>query len=195
MDKLTRVWRTVREWLGRKAAKKRDLELLLGLLQHAAKVVRPGRRFVRRLIQAMSAARRRDHFVRLGTDVRSDLTRWHKFLESWNGVGIFSTTETPRLTLYTDASGNWGCAGIWDTKWFQSKWGNQAEQWHTAPKELLPIALADLLWGKEWSGRMVLCHCDNRAVVDVVNSGYSRDEDMMHLLHCLFLSQNIITSW
>ena len=33
---------------------------------------------------------------------------------------------------------------------------------------------------------MVLCHCDNRAVVDVVNSGYSRDRDMMHLLRCLF---------
>ena len=76
----------------------------------------------------MSAARRRDHFVRLGADVRSDFTWWHKFLESWNGVGIIPTTETPRLTLYTDASGSWGCAGIWDTKWFQWKWGNQAKQ-------------------------------------------------------------------
>ena len=31
-----------------------------------------------------------------------------------------------------------------------------------------------------------MCHCDNGAIVDVVNSGYSRDRDMMHLLHCLF---------
>ena len=31
-----------------------------------------------------------------------------------------------------------------------------------------------------------MCHCDNRVVVDVVNSGYSRDRDMMQLLHCLF---------
>ena len=65
-DKLTRVMRTVGEWLGRKAARKRDLESLLGLLQHVAKVVRPGRRFVRRLIQAMSAARSRDHFCTAG---------------------------------------------------------------------------------------------------------------------------------
>ena len=60
------------------------------------------------------------------------------------------------------------------------------EQWHIAPKELLPIVLAGLLRGKECGGRMVLCQCDNRAVVDVVNSGYSRDRDMMHLLRCLF---------
>ena len=57
-DKLTRVQRTVGEWLGRKAAKKRDLESLLGLLQHAVKVVRPRRRFVRRLIQAIFAAKK-----------------------------------------------------------------------------------------------------------------------------------------
>ena len=90
----------------------------------------------------MLAAKRRDHFVRLGLDVKSDLTWWNEFLESWNGVGILPTAETPRLTLYTDASGKWGCAGIWGTKWFQWKWGNQVEQWYIAPKELLPIVLA-----------------------------------------------------
>ena len=185
-DKLTRVRNIVTEWLGKKAARRRELESLLGLLQHAAKVVRPGRRFVRRLIQVMSMAKRRDHFVRLGSDVRSDLTWWHNFLDTWNGVGILPTTTTPRIHLYTDASGIWGCAGIWGTKWFQWKWGNQSETWHIAPKELLPIVLASLLWGKEWSGMMVRCHCDNMAVVEVVNSGYSRDKDMMHLLRCLF---------
>ena len=34
---------------------------------------------------------------------------------------------------------------------------------------------------------MVLYHCDNKAVMDKVNSGYSRDRNMIHLLHCLFL--------
>ena len=68
--KLARVRQTVAEWLGKKAARKRELESLIG---HAAKVVRLGRRFVRRLIQVMSSAKGRDHFVRLGADIRSDL--------------------------------------------------------------------------------------------------------------------------
>lgn len=29
--------------------------------------------------------------------------------------------------------------------------------------------------------------CDNQAVVAVVNSGYSREPQVMHLLHCLFV--------
>jgi hypothetical protein len=35
-------------------------------------------------------------------------------------------------------------------------------------------------------GRHIECHCDNMAVVAVVNSGRSRDKTLMHLLRCLF---------
>ena len=34
---------------------------------------------------------------------------------------------------------------------------------------------------------MLVC-CDNQAVVSMVNLGYSKDKDMMHLMRCLFLS-------
>ena len=71
VQKLVRVCQMVSEWLGKKAARRRELKSLVGILQHATKVV--GRRFVRRLIQVMSSVKGRDHFVRLGADVRSDL--------------------------------------------------------------------------------------------------------------------------
>ena len=60
----------------------------------------------------MLAAKSKVHFVWLSSDVRSDLTWWDKFLKSWNGVGILPTAEMPKLTLFTDASGKWSCAGI-----------------------------------------------------------------------------------
>ena len=56
-EKLERVKQIVQEWIGRKATRRRELESLLGLLQHAAKVVSPGRRFVRRIIQALTSIR------------------------------------------------------------------------------------------------------------------------------------------
>ena len=34
--------------------------------------------------------------------------------------------------------------------------------------------------------QLVVIHCDNQAVVSVVNSGYSKDEDITHLMHDLF---------
>ena len=32
----------------------------------------------------------------------------------------------------------------------------------------------------------MLCRCDNAAVVAILKSRYSRDEDLMHLFRCLF---------
>ncbi len=54
-------------------------------------------------------------------------------------------------------------------------------------KELLPIILAVIVWGRGWQGCMVRCKCDNAVVVHVVGSRYSRCSDIMHLLRCLFL--------
>ena len=106
-EKLARVChQTVSERLGRKAATRRELESLVGILQHASKVVRPGRRF-ERLIQVMSSVKGRDHFVRLGVDVRSDLMWWQLFLETWNGIGILPNSEMGHIDLFTDVSGKW----------------------------------------------------------------------------------------
>ena len=38
----------------------------------------------------------------------------------------------------------------------------------------------------EWRGKVVKCYCDNMAVVEVLNSGYSRDPLLMHSLRCVF---------
>ena len=51
---------------------------------------------------------------------------------------------------------------------------------------MVPILLAAAVWGREWSGKAVRCHCDNSAVVSAVNSGWCREKHLMHLLRCLF---------
>ena len=55
-----------------------------------------------------------------------------------------------------------------------------------AVKELLPIIIAAAIWGKEWRGAQVTCHCDNQAVVAVMGSRSCRERHLMHLLRCLF---------
>ena len=185
-EKLRRVQATVREWLGRKAGRRRELESLVGLLQHAAKVVRPGRRFVRRIIVIMTTVKDRDRFVRLNAEIRSDLCWWSEFMTNWNGIGIIRSPDQEVVDVESDASGSWGCGAVWGTHWLQWKWNSSAQQWDISPKELLPILLACVVWGKLWSGKIVRCHCDNMAVVEVLNNGYSRDKLLMHLLRCLF---------
>ena len=49
VDKLTRIYHTVANWLDKRNATGRKIPSLVGLLQHAAKVVYPGRIFVCRM--------------------------------------------------------------------------------------------------------------------------------------------------
>lgn len=53
-------------------------------------------------------------------------------------------------------------------------------------KELIPIILAAAIWGHQWSRKTIVAQCDNLAVVEVLNRGYSREPDIMHLMRCLF---------
>ncbi len=53
-------------------------------------------------------------------------------------------------------------------------------------KELVPVVLAAVTWGRQWKGMVVLCQSDNEATVAVLNTCTSRDAQIMHLLRCLF---------
>ena len=64
-EKLQRLNTTVREWLPRKSCTRRELESLVGTLQHACKVIRPGRSFLRRAVALISRAKKPFHYIRL----------------------------------------------------------------------------------------------------------------------------------
>ena len=183
--KLRDLRNSISGWCSRRACTKRELLSLIGQLQHAASVVKPGRTFLRRLIDLSCSVTRPHHHVRLSQAARSDILWWKVFITRWNGVSFLPPAQ-PQHYLESDASGSWGCAAIWRYQWFQTEW-NAA--WHTsniACKELLPILLAAATWGKYWEDSTVLCLCDNAAVVAVINSGWCRDKPMMQLMRCLF---------
>ena len=89
------------------------------------------------------------------------------------------------VELYTDASGSWGCGGIWNNSWFSCAWNNEWSGVGIAAKELLPVVLAVGIWGKLWQHKHVCVHTDNMAVVEVIKAKDSKVPLMMHLLRCL----------
>ena len=186
--KLLELRALIRSWLGRKACSRRELQSLTGKLQHACKVVKPGRSFLRRMFELLRGIGKAHHQVRLNHSFRSDLVWWDAFLESWNGVSFLQPAEcgTPDQHLFTDAAGSFGCGGLWNGHWFQYRWSDAFRMERIPQQELLPIVIACMLWGRQWHGQHIRCHCDNVAVVQVVNSGYSTDKQMMRLIRCLF---------
>ena len=188
-DKLERLKTTISEWRRRRFCKKRKLLSLIGQLQHACRVVRAGRTFLRRMIDLSASAKELDHWVRLNRGFQSDLCWWDSFLEDWNGVALCRSviSRPPEATVTSDASGRWGCGAFNDRgDWFQFQWPQEWADVHITCKELLPIVVACAVWGGQWQGRAVRCLCDNAAVVAIIRSGTSRDPGVMHLMQCLF---------
>ena len=141
--KLLRLRELVGKWRRRKACTKRDLQSLAGHLNHACKVIRPGRRFLRGVFGLLSQFHRRDH---MNSAFRADMEWWHVFASTWNGVSLMRdvSQHSPTFKIWSDASGGWGCGAVWEDQWFQVQWS----EWpgfvgaSIAAKELLPIITA-----------------------------------------------------
>ena len=183
-EKLVELRVLLSGWRAKKYCLTRDLQSLVGKLQHACKVVRPGRTFLRRMFELLKGSSRRQRYIRLNSAFRSDLAWWHAFLETWNGVSMLvdAADAPPDTHLYTDASGGIGC-GAWSGRfWFQYLWSERFAARSIAVKELVPIVMACLAWGTAWRRQKVLAHCDNQAVVEVINTGSFKDPELMQLL-------------
>ncbi len=104
-EKLAKTLELLRQWQGRKACTRKELESIVGKLSHAARVVVPGRTFIRGLLGLIRGTRQPHHRIRLSLASRSDIQWWLTFLDSWNGVSMIrSPTELrPPVHIWTDA--------------------------------------------------------------------------------------------
>ncbi len=66
----------------------------------------------------------------------------------------------------------------WEAKW-------DVDSLSIVFKELVPVIIAAIIWGRQWRGLVVQCRSDNKATVAVINNCISCDAAMMHLLRCL----------
>ena len=188
-DKLQRLRDLLEQWGTKKVCRRKELESLIGLLNHACKVVRPGRSFLRRLIDLLHQTGNRpegDSLIRLSNACRADIAWWTEFVEGWNGVSFLQPPQAlPMVEITTDASGTWGCGAWHNTSWFQVPWDTRASSLSIAAKEFVPLILACAAWGQSWHACQVRCRCDNQVVVAALRTRSSRDSGVMHLLRCL----------
>ena len=188
-DKLAHIRQCIDQWLPKKNATKRDILSLVGLLQHATKVVRCGRTFVSRMYSTAAKISKLDFYTRLNKEFCSDLWWWHTFLASWNGLSLLRSTSlhsNPHHHIQTDAFGSWGCGAYFQGQWFQLKWDSQWQPCTIIAKELVPIVLSTAVWGPQLAKHCVLFQCDNSGVVSALQKGSAKDPVVMNLLRCLW---------
>ena len=82
---------------------------MIGTLQHASTVVKPGRTFLCRMIDLSKRNVHLDSHMRLNMEFRADLRWWATFIDSWNRVSVLSSLShnlgskvSPRRARCTD---------------------------------------------------------------------------------------------
>lgn len=187
-DKFQRLMVTLKVWSSRKQATKRELLSLIGLLSFAAKVVKPGRTFMRRLIDLSSASLELSDTVSLTEDALEDIRWWSEFSADWNGAAFFQDPimTSEQLNFFTDASGL-GLGGWFEDRWFSIVLPKTD---HTVPIHLLEfcaVAIAIVTWSDKLSNKQVLISTDNNDIVQVWKTGSCKDKALMSLVRKLFL--------
>ena len=123
-EKLVELKAFLSSWVGKRRCTKRHLLSMIGKLSFADKVVKPGRLFLRRLIDLAKTVARLNHHIVISSEAREDILWWHQFLCTWNGVSLIQEpiVDSDKFTLFTDASGTLGFGGLFRTHWFSSTW-------------------------------------------------------------------------
>ena len=190
-DKIDKVKNALHSASKKKKITLRDLQSLIGLLNFACLVVRPGRAFLRRLIDLTKSISNPFHFIKLTCEARADLQAWTSFIENFNGKSVFlgdKWLSSDYLKLFTDAAGSSGFAAVFGSYWFAESWPDNLQMYQIAVKELFPIVLALEIWGKYMQNSKILFLSDNMAVVETINKQSCKDKTLMKLVRRLVLA-------
>ena len=167
----------------------KEFKSIIGKLQFTCLVIPAGRAFLRRMHDASMGKVSPFSRVRLSTGVKEDLRLWRSFLSDFNGRGLLSYGEplsSPDLHMYSDSSLS-GFGATLGTRFivgtFPIAWKGRDIQ----TLELFPIlglvsTFADFLQGKS-----LIMHCDNLALVHILNNQTSKSPSVMTLLRPLVL--------
>ena len=188
-DKLQATLTMLPKWIGRKTATKQQLLSLIGKLNHISIVVRPGRLFLRRLIDLSTTVNELRHHINLNREARKDIQWWMDWLPTWNSSSIIPQIKSilsSDLCLYTDASGM-GLGAVFYNDWIQAGWDEFHANLDVDVQELFAILAAAYTWGHKWKGQRIIFLTDNEPITCIWDKGSTPTPALMTLVRKLFL--------
>lgn len=76
------------------------------------------------------------------------------------------------------------------------QWPPKLEDLSIAVKELIPVVLAAVIFGSQWTGKVSQFKVDNAAVVHIIGATYTQNSHIMHLVGLLvFCASYLYNFW
>jgi len=182
------------ELLERRVASRYELQSIIGVLSFASKVIRPGRAFIRRLIDACKAAPADDSRASLSDDAVADLRFWSVLAAEWDGVSPILPIAWPDDgdNCCTSDASLLGFGVLHGTDWISQSWTPaELERGHTLASkdmpflELFALVCGAASFGHRWRGRNITFLTDCAALIPIISSLSCRDPQMMQLIRAL----------
>jgi len=175
-------------WNNASQTSKRELLSLIGSLSFAAKVIKPGRTFMRRLIDLSTSVTELSDIVEISEPALEDIKWWSDFAPRWNGTAFFQdpVVTSEHLDFFTDASG-FGIGAVLGPKWFSVALPASAQGTPIHILEFVAVAMAVITWADNLVNKQVTISTDNLDIVLVWRSGSCKDKLLMKLVRHLFL--------
>lgn len=195
-------------WGAKTDATLHELQCLIGILSFASQVIRPGRTYLRRIIdfsivvKQMSTSTHQfspSLSVPIPDSVRDDIDWWTTFITDFNGITLLlepTWVTSAHLDMYTDACLA-GYGAVYKSQWMQGEWS--PSQLRTAFRnssvsmpylELLALTFGVIAFGHNWSGQRIIFRCDCLPVVQALADTLrtSHCKLMMHLIRILTMT-------
>ena len=187
-EKLAKLKGLLPCWYVGREVTKRELLSLIGFLSFACKVIKPGRIFLRRLIDLSVTVDSLEGVIVVTPASVLDIEWWAKFVDTWNGRESILTTPVTSISLglFTDAS-NVGFGGVMGGCWFSERWDVSCTTLHINVKELFAIVAAVFTWGASWADMDLVIYTDNKPITQIWSSGSTKNGTIMFLIRTLFL--------
>jgi hypothetical protein len=189
-DKKQRLVKLCAEMLQRRSASLRELQVVLGLMVHAGRVLQPARLMCRQLVFVLRRYSEECPRARqsLPPEALGDLEWWVRFLPSWNGVGIIPMQMAWESELIQSDACRTGAGAVGPQRqWFHYPWPaaiaeGSEKVWSMPVLELLAIVLALETWGPQVAGRRVRLHSDCQPMVQAWQRQRTKRPAVLNLL-------------
>ena len=188
-DKIDAYSAVVSKLLTKDTCTLREMRSVIGKLQFTTCVISSGRCFLRRLYDTTIGKSNPNCLVFLTDEVKQDLHLWLSFLCSFNGKSLLvdrSLAVSPDIHLYSDSSKT-GYGGTFMGKYILGLFPSTWQEYSIAVLELYPIFLLVKMFASEMAYKTVIFHCDNEAIVTIINKQTSKNRRIMKLLRPMVL--------
>ena len=166
-----------------------NFKSVIGKLQFATCVMSAGHCFLRRMHNATIGKTKPLSSVTLTPEIKEDLYIWQNFMMHHNGKTIISKAEvlnSTDLNFYSDSlfvgfGATFGSKFIQGT--FPTHWRDLGIQY----LELYPIFLMVNIFAHKVPRKHIIFHCDNEAVVQIINKQSTPIPTLMNLVRKMVL--------